>query len=125
MALPAAVVVAKTAYDIFKAWSDRGAKKDELEGDIQSAFANGQLAINMQEAKHKAIFVAGWRPFIGWICGFGFAYLVSYPITYPIVQATTGIELLTLEPDSFRNVLYGMLGFGAFRSVEKIKGKTK
>ena len=31
--------------------------------------AKGQLAVNAEEAKHRSIFVAGWRPFIGWACG--------------------------------------------------------
>ena len=36
--------------------------------------AKGQLEINKAEAQHKSIFVAGWRPFIGWVCGFDLAY---------------------------------------------------
>jgi hypothetical protein len=40
------------------------------------ALAKGQLEINKVEAAHKSLFVAGWRPFIGWICGLGLLYNV-------------------------------------------------
>ena len=34
-----------------------------------------QAAINMMEAQHRSVFVAGWRPFVGWVCGWALAYL--------------------------------------------------
>jgi len=41
--------------------------------DLEGAVQTGQIAINVEEAKHPSIFVSGWRPFIGWVCGFGLA----------------------------------------------------
>ena len=40
--------------------------------------AKGQIEVNKTEAAHKSLFVAGWRPAIGWICGLGLT-LFYYP----------------------------------------------
>ena len=87
-----------------------------------------QVEINKVEAGHRSIFVAGWRPFIGWVCGFALAYnfVVRDLIAWVIVN--TGAEA-SLPPDlamgELMTVLLGMLGLGAFRTVEKFGGKAK
>lgn len=90
--------------------------------------AKGQLEINAAEAKHRSIFVAGWRPFIGWTCGVALAYhFVAHPfILFAVAAAGVTIpELPKFEMDSLMTVLLGMLGLGGMRSFEKAKGLTK
>lgn len=83
-----------------------------------------QLGVNAEEAKHPSIFVAGWRPFIGWVCGAAFAYqYILLPLGMFIGFATG--HLIPRPPDlsgDLVTVLLGMLGLGAMRSYEKIKG---
>ena len=86
----------------------------------------GQLEINKMEAQHRSIFVAGWRPFLGW--GLSFAMLWHFVIA-PITMfgfAYAGMEppeLPAFDMDSLMTVLLGMLGLGGLRTVEKLKGK--
>jgi len=86
---------------------------------------SGQLAINAEEAKSSSVFVAGWRPFIGWICGasLGYAY-IGYPFLVwlcAIVRPSFVVPRLTVD-NMLYELLFGMLGLGALRTVEKIKG---
>lgn len=79
--------------------------------------AKGQLEVNKVEAAHKNLFVAGWRPAVGWSCCFALVYstilspIISIWFTVPAVDSS----LLT-------TVLMGMLGLGAMRTAEKVKG---
>lgn len=81
-----------------------------------------QIGVNKQEAAHKSIFVAGWRPFIGWVCGIALAnnYLVA-----PYVTAFTEVVVPSLSLGELMPVLLGMLGLGAYRSWEKGKGVAR
>ena len=90
--------------------------------------AKGQLAINAEEAKSRNVFVARWRPFIGWTCGIALCWhFVLAPVTmficaYLVVEIP---ELPTFDMGSLMTVLMGMLGLGGLRSFEKYKGLTK
>lgn len=88
----------------------------------------GQIEINKEEAKHRSIFVAGWRPFLGWCLSFAMAWhFVLAPVTM-FICSYAGIaipELPTFDMDSLMTVLLGMLGLGGLRTVEKVKGLTK
>jgi hypothetical protein len=90
--------------------------------------AKGQLEINKAEAQHRSIFVAGWRPFLGWCLSFAMAWhFVLAPMTM-FVAGWTGAtipELPVFDMDSLMTVLLGMLGLGGLRSFEKYKGLTK
>ena len=79
--------------------------------------AKQQLEVNKVEAAHKNMFVAGWRPAIGWICGFALMYST-------ILSPILGIWFTVPPVDSslLTTVLMGMLGLGAMRTVEKAKG---
>lgn len=85
--------------------------------------AEGQLAINKIEAGHKNIFVAGWRPFIGWVCGAAFAlHFLLLPIVNAIMIISGRQEIiLTFDMSSLMSVLLGMLGLGGLRTIEKLK----
>lgn len=87
-----------------------------------------QLEINKEEAKSSSLFVAGWRPYIGWGCGTALLYsalveplmrwvavvIFNYPGQFPILDNN-----LTLQ------VLFAMLGMGGYRTYEKIKGVAR
>jgi hypothetical protein len=84
----------------------------------------GQLDINKTEAANPSVFVSGWRPFIGWVCGSGFAIqfvigpmaewgsaVYGHPVKFPQMDMSTMMPLLL-----------GMLGLGAMRTAEKMQG---
>lgn len=113
----------KAKLELFKLQQE-GALK-ELEAEFQLKLQ--QLVINAEEAKNGSVFVSGWRPFVGWVCGSALAYNYIlmpfiawtvknfYPSSPPIPALDMG-ELMTL--------LIGMLGIGAMRSWDKLKANT-
>lgn len=90
--------------------------------------AMAQVEVNQQEAQHRSVFVAGWRPFIGWTCGVALAWhFVLAPITV-FAFAYSGMvtpDLPVFDMQSLMTVLLGMLGLGGLRTYEKAKGLTK
>lgn len=87
----------------------------EQSGELQTAM--GQIGINLEEAKSTNWFVAGWRPFIGWVCGAGLAYsFLLYPLLHVLIPT-----LQTLDANTLLSCLGGLLGLGSLRTVEKIK----
>lgn len=85
----------------------------------EAAIATGQMAVNTEEAKSQSLFIAGWRPFVGWNCGFGLSYqFLVYPI---LVSFNSGI--VALDTNTLMTLLCGLLGLGSLRTVEKLKGK--
>tara|TARA_R100001463_G_scaffold46415_1_gene95005 strand:+ start:845 stop:1246 length:402 start_codon:yes stop_codon:yes gene_type:complete len=90
--------------------------------------AKGQLEVNRAEAAHKSLFVAGWRPFVGWTCGIALAWhFVGQPlVVFGIAVAGVDTpELPTFEMESLLTVLLGMLGLGGLRTFEKTKGVSR
>jgi hypothetical protein len=82
-----------------------------------------QSEINKMEAQHRTIFVAGWRPFIGWVCGIALAYnFVLRDMLVWYMGAETAPPALQME--HLMTVLIGMLGLGGMRTFEKFKDKT-
>ena len=93
---------------------------------ITQATDLAQIEVNKVEAAHKSIFVAGWRPFIGWICGFAMLYhFLFFPIVGPFMDDLTGIPLLDLDWQELAVPLLGMLGMGGLRTYEKAKGVAR
>lgn len=87
-----------------------------------------QAELNKVEAAHRSVFVAGWRPFIGWVCGLALFYNFVARDLLAWAILNTGLEA-SLPPDlamdELMTVLLGMLGLGAFRTVEKFGGKAR
>ena len=80
-----------------------------------------QTEINKIEAQHRSIFVAGWRPFIGWVCGLSLAYsFIGHPI-----MSTYIADMPVLDTTALYNLVLALLGLGAMRTVEKSNGKAK
>lgn len=84
-----------------------------------------QAETNTEEAKSTNLFIAGWRPAIGWICGaaFGWAYILQPAVTF--IAAAVGHpikDLPVINLSEMMPVLLGMLGLGGMRSWEKSQG---
>jgi hypothetical protein len=103
----------------------------EQEGDLAELNAylvglQGQLEINKVEAGHKSLFVAGWRPFIGWVGGFSLAYAGILDPLMRFISSIAGYdgEFPSIDTASTITILMGMLGIGSMRSYDK-KNKTQ
>ena len=91
---------------------------------LEQAIGKGQIEINKEEAKNPNLFVAGWRPAIGWIGAIAIGYnFVIYPILLFIVELNgyKDIKLPTMDMGVLFNLILAMLGFGGLRTYEKIK----
>lgn len=104
-------------------------KQNELAHEIATkatdqahAISMAQLAVNQQEAAHRTIWVAGWRPFIGWVCGCGLA--MNF-LVIPLMPLFTDVVIEPLDLATMLPVLGGLLGLGTLRSYEKVKGISK
>lgn len=92
--------------------------------DAEMKLALGQLEVNKAEASTD-LFRGGWRPFAGWVCGFGLAYNFLVRPLLPWVIASLGysVEVLPeIDIQTLMGLLFGMLGLGGLRSFEKLKG---
>lgn len=86
-----------------------------------------QHMVNLAETKHKSLFVAGWRPAIGWLCvvGLGYSYIAHPIVNTILVWVQPDLVLPKLDAQELFNLTLTMLGFGGLRSYEKIKGILK
>jgi Holin of 3TMs, for gene-transfer release len=125
MALDPLTAVSDLASTVInKIWPDKSeAEKQQLAAAV--TLVQGQIDVNKAEASNPNVFVSGWRPFIGWVCGgaLGYTYLI-----YPLLLWAGAIWFPTLHPPLLGNdgmlyeLLFGMLGMGGLRTLEKIKG---
>jgi len=83
-----------------------------------------QLDVNKTEAANENVFVSGWRPAIGWVCAA--ALLYQYLLIPLAVWGTLWAGLHMPKPpmldDHLWELMFGMLGMGGLRTVEKISG---
>lgn len=86
-----------------------------------------QNSINQTEASHRELFVAGWRPFIGWVCGvaFGYHFVIQPILAFVIANSGSEVRLPVFDMDALFTVLMGMLGLGGLRTFEKIRNVSK
>lgn len=105
-------------------------EKAKAEGELRDALLKwdtAQTEVNKVEAASTNWFVAGWRPFIGWVCGTAFAYtFIAQPFAL-FIFASFGAKVTApvLDIGSLMTVLLGMLGLGGLRSWEKTKGVSR
>jgi len=99
--------------------------KLQQSGDL--AVIAGQMDINKVEAASASLFVSGWRPFVGWICGVGLGmqFLVSPLITWGAELAGRTLTLPALDLSTLITLLGGMLGIAGLRTVEKVRGVAR
>ena len=81
-----------------------------------------QIELNKIEASHRSRFVAGWRPFMGWVGGLGLANMF---MVNPWIQWITGRAGPNLPEDIIMELVFALLGLGTLRTMEKIKGVSK
>lgn len=105
------------------------AKAQLLETQVQGELSNAvaQLQTDAAEATNKSVFVAGWRPFVGWTCGVAFlyAFFVQPFMQFILVACKVNIDITKLpklDMTVMMPVLLGMLGLGAMRSYDKTQG---
>ena len=104
--------------------------KQEIEKtliDNASKLNLAQAEINKAEAQHRSIFVAGWRPMIGWSCAIGIFWLF---VGHPLVVYVDGLDgvtspIPTINHDILLELTFAMLGMAGLRTFEKMKGITK
>jgi hypothetical protein len=114
--LPDSEARAKAQAELLKAAQDQ---------DFQLAL--GQIEVNKTEAQSSHLFVAGWRPAVGWICVCGLTYnFVLYPMMLWFV-AVFGFVFTPppLLSENLMELVLGMLGLGALRTAEKWKGVAR
>jgi hypothetical protein len=109
---------------IDKMWPNAGeAEKAKLAAAV--TLVQSQIEVNKQEAAHDSVFVAGWRPAVGWTCVAALAYtFVIYPLLLWV--STVFAPHMTPPPltvdQMIYELLFGMLGIGALRTFEKVRG---
>lgn len=106
--------------------TDRAQDLEELKAAL--AADQSQTEINKTEAASSDRFVAGWRPFIGWVCGVAFAYhfIVQPLLAFAISNSSSQAVILPdFDMNALSTVLMGMLGLGGLRTLEKIKTMNK
>ena len=98
----------------------------KLQHELKTAFHAANLAqidLNKQEAAHQSMFVAGWRPFVGWVCASALAYhFILQPIlVFAISVGGIEIVLPDFDMNSLLTILLGLLGLGGMRTLEKVR----
>jgi len=104
--------------------------KQEIEKtliDNASKLNLAQAEINKAEAQHRSVFVAGWRPMIGWSCAIGIFWLF---VGHPLIVYLDGLDgvthpIPTINHDILMELTFAMLGMAGLRTFEKLKGVTK
>ncbi len=92
----------------------------------EDALLQGQISVNVEEAKNSNLFVAGWRPFMGWVGGSALAWTwIGAPvINWVATLFGAHVAMPALSAESIYPVIFGMLGLGTMRTVEKVTGVT-
>jgi hypothetical protein len=102
----------------------------EMEGKLleaATAQATQQTDINKIEAAHSSLFVSGWRPFIGWVCGAGlaWAFVVAPFASWLLVALEIKQTPPQLQIDYLLEMVVALLGLGGLRTFEKLKGVAR
>jgi hypothetical protein len=98
----------------------------ELRSSLQ-AWDKSQTDVNAVEAANPNLFVSGWRPFIGWVCGLALAYqYVAAPL---LMWVATSLHIAMAAPPKLDGMLwelvFALLGMGGLRTLEKVKGVAR
>lgn len=112
--------------ELFTSEEERAAAKLKLQALMQQPHIL-QAVANIEGAKHRSIFVAGWRPAIGWVAalGLGYQYLVLPFAGLINAYLKLPADLPNLESDQLMTLVLALLGLGGMRTYEKFKGVSK
>lgn len=110
-----------------KIWPDPAERDQYLlkAQELDNQLLAGQMAINQAEAASSSLFVAGWRPAVGWVCAIAFGYhMVFQPaFTYFLAACGYSFPLPVFNVEMLSDTLYGLLGLGVMRTTEKMASK--
>jgi len=108
------------------------AEKAKLEIEAQlvasaNEAAMAQVEVNKIEAGHSSVFVAGWRPSIGWVCaaGLAWAFVLAPVASWVLVVSGVKAELPDIQTDYLLELVIAMLGMGGLRTFEKMRGVAR
>lgn len=114
------------AKDIREAWTGElpPEKRSDFEqkmAELDAGIMNAQNSVNLEEAKSEKLFVSGWRPFVGWVCGINLAYsAIVYPTMGWFAKYYGSTVTFPILDNSLTSAtLVGMLGLGVMRSFDK------
>jgi roadblock/LC7 domain-containing protein len=104
--------------------------KAEMEQQLVTAAnqaAMAQVEVNKVEAAHSSVFVAGWRPSIGWVCaaGLAWAFVVAPVASWALMVMGVKAELPAIQFDHLFELVLAMLGIGGLRTFEKLRGVAR
>lgn len=121
--IPDKEAAAKAKIELMKL--EQQGQLSELDAIVEMSKA--QAGINQQEAAHKSIFVAGWRPWIGWMCGMGIAWVffIEPIVSYFIAVYQPDVVPPSTNFDYLFELVLAMLGMGGLRTYEKLKGVAR
>lgn len=123
-----------TLAGLFKDYQDKKLTKEQLKFKLETfeeentkQLKLAQVELNKIEANHSSVFVAGWRPFVGWVCGAGFAmnFLVAPFLTFTVGLFGSTVVFPQADLTTMMPVLIGMLGLGGYRMKEKLSDKAR
>lgn len=125
--------IVQLGQGLIERWFPDPAKKAEAEAQFMLLMQEqdfkkvlGQLEVNAKESASPHLFVAGWRPFVGWCCGAGFLWAtIAQPMVAWVAVARGWPAPPAIDTEVLLYVLGGMLGLGTLRSFEKTKGAAK
>lgn len=133
MALDPITAIADLIKTGLDKWIPDAGQREQAALDLAKMVHAGNMAqieVNKVEAASASLFVAGWRPFVGWSCGGAYAYtFIVQPFLIFILTAfhvrMDVSQLPILDMGELGVILFGMLGIGAMRSYDKGKGNGK
>lgn len=104
-------------------------KLQEIQLGLQGKLVDqitAQIQVDQAEATNANLFVAGWRPFCGWVCGAGLAFqFIIGPLgTWVATLAKHPVAFPSLDMGTLLTLLLGMLGLGSMRTFEKTQGAS-
>jgi hypothetical protein len=122
LAKPVTDLISEFITDKDKA-AELGYKVATMAAEHAHAETLAQLAVNQAEASSGSLWNGGWRPFVGWTCGFALANnFILVPLLGPVLAAYTEIRLVPFDLTVMLPILLGMLGLGYLRTDEKKAG---
>jgi len=96
--------------------------------EAATQLVQAQVAVNLKEAEHPSIFVSGWRPAIGWICGAGLAWefvIRQFVVWIAFLYGFDVSDPPALDTGTLMTLLLGMLGIAGMRTFEKSTGVAR
>ena len=127
MSLAAIDGIASLASNVLDRFFPNKTEQEKQEITMAMMVIQGQIDTNKVEAANPNMFVAGWRPYIGWVCGTGFAiqFVVAPIAEWGAALAGHPVKFPELDMGTLLTLLGGMLGIGGLRTYEKTKGVNR